>query len=48
MSLLKNLICTQGDMQEIADGYADFVIQTIEFEKKRSETEPLVVIEQHL
>jgi hypothetical protein len=36
------------DMQEIADGYADFVIQTIEFERKRSDVEPLIVIEQRL
>lgn len=46
--LIKELDMYSDDMQEIADGYADFVINTIEFEKKRSETEPLVVIEQHL
>ena len=47
--LSKKLDMYSEEMQEIADGYADFVVQTIEFEKKkRSETNPLVVIEQHL
>ncbi len=46
--LIKELDMYSDDMQEIADGYADFVINTIEFEKKRSDIEPLVVIEQHL
>lgn len=47
-ALIKELDMYSEVMQEIADGYADFVVQTIEFEKKRSETNPLVVIEQHL
>ncbi|MBE0700133.1 MAG: DUF2800 domain-containing protein [Acholeplasmataceae bacterium] len=47
-ALIKELDMYSEEMQEIADGYADFVVQTIEFEKKRSETNPLVVIEQHL
>lgn len=46
--VIKDLDMYSDEMQEIADGYADFVIQTIEFEKKRTDTEPLVVIEQHL
>lgn len=46
--LIKELDMYSDEMQEIADGYADFVIKTIEFEKKRSSDEPLVVIEQHL
>jgi len=46
--LIKELDMYSDDLQEIADGYADFVINTIEFEKKRSDSEPLVVIEQHL
>lgn len=46
--LIKELDMYSPEMQEIADGYADFVISTIEFEKKRSDAEPLVVIEQHL
>jgi hypothetical protein len=46
--IIKELDMYSEDMQEIADGYADFVIKTIEFEKKRSESDPLIVIEQHL
>lgn len=46
--VIKELDMYSEEMQEIADGYADFVIQTIEFEKKRTDTEPLIVIEQHL
>lgn len=46
--LIKKLDMYSHEMQEIADGYADFVIKTIEFEKKRSDDKPLVVIEQHL
>ena len=46
--LIKDLDMYSDEMQEIADGYADFVIQTIEFEKKRTDSEPLIVIEQHL
>jgi len=46
--LIKELDMYSDDMQEIADGYADFIIKTVEFEKKRSDDEPLVVIEQHL
>ena len=46
--LIKELDMYSDDMQEISDGYADFVINTIEFEKKRSDIEPLIVIEQHL
>ena len=46
--VIKGLDMYSDEMQEIADGYADFVIQTIEFERKRSDDEPLIVIEQHL
>jgi hypothetical protein len=46
--VIKELDMYSEDMQEIADGYADFVIQAIEFERKRSDDEPLIVIEQHL
>jgi hypothetical protein len=46
--LITELDMYSDEMQEIADGYADFVIQTIEFEKKRTDSEPLIVIEQHL
>ncbi|RJX23744.1 MAG: DUF2800 domain-containing protein [Acholeplasma sp.] len=46
--VIKDLDMYSEEMQEIADGYADFVIQTIEFDKKRTDTEPLIVIEQHL
>jgi len=46
--LIKELDMYSDDMQEIADGYADFVIQAIEFERKRSAVEPLIVIEQRL
>jgi hypothetical protein len=47
-ALVKELDMYSDEMQEIADGYADYVIQAIEFERKRSDDEPLVVIEQHL
>lgn len=46
--VIKGLDMYSDEMQEIADGYADFVIQAIEFERKRSDDEPLIVIEQHL
>ena len=46
--VIKELDMYSEDMQEIADGYADFVIQAIEFERKLSDDEPLIVIEQHL
>ena len=46
--VIKGLDMYSEEMQEIADGYADFVIQVIEFERKRSDDEPLIVIEQHL
>lgn len=46
--LIKELDMYSDEMQEIADGYANFVINAMEFEKKRSDIEPLVVIEQHL
>lgn len=46
--LIKELGMYSEDMQEIADGYADFVIKTVEFERKRSIDEPFIVIEQHL
>lgn len=47
-ALIKELSLYSPEMHEIADGYADFVVKTIEFEKRRSEDEPLVVIEQQL
>ena len=34
-----------AEMQDIADGYADYAVNAYEFEKKRSKKEPLVVIE---
>ncbi|MBR3891462.1 MAG: DUF2800 domain-containing protein [Bacilli bacterium] len=37
-----------AEMQDIADGYADYAVNAYEFEKKRSKQEPLVVIEQEL
>lgn len=46
--LIKELDMYSEDMQEIADGYADFVIKTVELERKRSLDEPFIVIEQHL
>jgi CRISPR/Cas system-associated exonuclease Cas4 (RecB family) len=46
--VIKELDMYSEEMQEIADGYTDFVIQTIEFERKRSAIEPLIVIEQRL
>lgn len=47
-ALIQELDMYSEDMQDIADGYADYVINTIEFEKKKSDTEPFVVIEQLL
>lgn len=46
--VIKGLSLYSDEMQEIASGYADFIINTLEFEKKRSDTEPLIVIEQQL
>lgn len=46
--LIKGLDMYSDEMQEIADGYADFVIRTFEFEKSQTEDEPLIVIEQLL
>lgn len=46
--VIKGLDMYSEEMQEIADGYADFVINAIEFERKRTDDEPLIVIEQHL
>lgn len=46
--LIKELDMYSAEMQEIADGYADFVINRFEFEKNKSEYEPLVVIEEFL
>ena len=34
--LIKDLDMYTPDMQEIADGYADFVINTFEFEKEKT------------
>lgn len=36
------------EMQEIADGYADFVISTSEFEMKHSDGDTIITVEQHL
>ena len=36
------------EMQEIADSYADYVVNAYEFERKRSKQDPLVVVEQQL
>ncbi len=46
--LIKGLDMYSDEMQEIADGYANFVIKTFEFEKSQTEDEPLIVIEQFL
>jgi len=46
--LIKELDMYSPEMQEIADGYADFVVNTFEFEKTRSGEEPLIIIEQLL
>lgn len=46
--VIKGLSLYSEEMYDIASGYADFVINTYEFEKKRSETEPLIVVEQQL
>lgn len=46
--LIKELDMYSEEMQEIADGYADFVVKAFEFEKNRSFDEPLIVIEQLL
>lgn len=46
--LIQELDMYSPEMQDIVDGYVDYVINTIEFEKKRSEYEPLIVVEQHL
>jgi hypothetical protein len=36
------------EMQEIADGYADFVISTADFEMKHSDGDTIITVEQHL
>lgn len=36
------------EMQEIADGYADYAVSVYDFEKAHSKNEPLVMIEQQL
>ena len=41
--LIKDLDMYSPDMQEIADGYADFVINTFDYEKNKSGEEPLIV-----
>lgn len=46
--LIKELSLYSDEMHELASGYADFVINRLEFEKKRSEFEPLIVVEQQL
>lgn len=46
--LIKALDMYSPEMKEIADGYADFVVKTFEFERNRTEDEPLIVIEQLL
>ncbi|VEU80967.1 DUF2800 domain-containing protein [Haploplasma axanthum] len=46
--LIKELDMYSPEMQEIADGYADFVVNTFEFEKTRSGEKPLIIIEQLL
>lgn len=46
--IISELDMYSPEMQEIADGYADFIINTYEFEKKQSKEEPLIVIEQQL
>ena len=46
--IISELDMYSPEMQEIADGYADFIVNTYEFEKKQSKDEPLIVIEQQL
>lgn len=46
--LIEGLDMYSDEMQEIADGYADYVMKTFEFEKSQSDDEPLIVIEQFL
>ena len=46
--LIKDLDMYSPEMKEIPDGYADFVVKTFEFERNRTEDEPLIVIEQLL
>ena len=46
--VIKGLKNYTPEMQELADGYANFVINEVEFEKRRSMDDPLVVVEQFL
>ncbi len=46
--IVKGLDIYSPEMQDLADGYADYVINTVEYEKKMSSSEPLVVVEQYL
>ena len=46
--VIKGLDMYSDEMQELADAYADFVINLVEFETKRSTSKPVVVVEQHL
>ena len=46
--VIKELKHYTPEMQSMAEGYANFVINEVEFEKRRSKTEPLVVVEQFL
>ena len=46
--VIKELDKYTPEMQEIADGYANFVVNAVEYEKRRSNSDPLVVVEQFL
>lgn len=46
--VINDLDMYSDDMQSIADGYADYIINLVEFEKKQSDSDQFVVIEQEL
>lgn len=46
--VIKELKHYSPEMQEIADGYANFVVNEFEYEKRRTNSTPLVVVEQFL
>lgn len=46
--IIKESTMFDEEMMSIANGYADYVVNLYEFEKKRIGREPFVVVEQHL
>lgn len=46
--VIKGLSLYSDEMRNLASGYVNFVISNYEFEKKRSDIEPLIVVEQQL